>query len=84
MVAKKQLEPWDGHLWNGQLLVGLAPWKIVVVKKQLELWDGHLWDGRQLVGVAGTSLEDCGSEEAVGWTPVGWTPAEWTPVGGIS
>ena len=44
----------------------------MVVKKQLEPWDGHVCDGRPLVGLAGTSLEDCGSQEAVG--AVGWTP----------
>ena len=42
-----------------------------VAKKQLEPWDGHVCDGRPLVGVAGSTLEDCGSQEAVG--AVGWT-----------
>ena len=54
----------------------------MVVKKQLEPWDGHVCNGRPLVGVAGTSLEDCGSQEAVG--AVGWTPVEWTAVGWVS
>ena len=38
-----------------------------VAKKQLEPCDG-----RPLVGVAGSTLEDCGSQEAVG--AVGWMP----------
>ena len=36
-----------------------------------------MYDGHPLVGVAGTSLEDCCSQAAVGamlWTPVGWMP----------